>query len=259
MKIIKGRDFILSIIKDGTPTPVCYSTDFTINRVRDLKEISGLQGLDRDYIPSYKGYTIGISGVVSYIDGYTYLDLEAAFEAGTRLEWMGTDAENGGVIHKGVVLLNNLSWATPVRADFTFEAAAIGCGPKETIRQPISSSVYLADETKVRLVGCPNPYPVAVFWYGPDGNSPGVLLGVALNSDNVISLYNDYVGNEFYQLTGNTTGCDFNLLSAWNAPFVPTVIFAEPTPGLGLSPNQEINQGLSPDQDNDQQLSPGYA
>lgn len=258
MKIIKGRDFILSINKDGVPTPVCYSTDFTINRVRDLKEVSGPQGLDRDYIASYRGYTIGISGVVSYIDGFSFLDLEAAYEAGTRLEWMGTDAENGGVIHKGIVLLNNVAWASPVRADFTFEASATGCGPKQTIKLPTTSIAYLADENKIRLVGCPNPYPVTVFWYDEVGGI-GPVAGIALNADSVMTVFNGYPGNTKYQLTGYQSGCDFNLQSAWDAPFIPTVIYAIPTPGLGLSPDQENNLGLSPDQDSDQLLSPGFA
>lgn len=257
MKIIKGRDFILSINKDGVPTPVCYSTDFTINRERATKEISGPQSIDRDYLPSYKGYTIGISGVVSYIDGFSFLDLEEAFDKGTRLEWVGTDSENGGIIHKGVVILTSLAWASPVRADFTFEAAAIGCGPKITIKQPISSTVYLSDENKVRLAGCSNPYPVSLYWYDASGNK-GVFIGIAINSDDVINTFNNYIGNEYYQLTGATSGCDFNLLSAWDAPFVPTVIFSEPTPELGVWSGSG-DEGVSPDQINDELLSPGYA
>jgi hypothetical protein len=137
--------------------------------------------------------------------------------------------------------------------------AAIGCGEKITSLLPIPSTPYLADDNKERLVGCPNPYPVAVYWYSADGSGIGVFIGIAFNNSDVVSLLNGYAENEYYTFSVGTSGCDFNALSDWNAPFIPDVIFAEAAPSLGLSPDQNNDRGLSPDQDNDQQLSPGYA
>lgn len=257
MNIIKGTDFNIYIDKNGTPTKVCNSTDFTLRRVRQTNEITGPQGQDQDFIATKRGYTLTISGVISYIDGYSYLDLESAFNAGSRLTWTGRDRLDGGIVHTGVVILTNLDWTSPVRGDFSFESSAIGCGPKETLRLPISSTAYLADENKVRLFGCPDPYPVSVFWYDADGNMSSNLVGIALNQDDVISLFNNYSGNEYYTITTGVSGCDFNLLSGWDAPFIPEVIFAVPAPALGSWTGHE-NEGSSPDQNNSQLSSPGY-
>jgi len=258
MQVIQGRHFILAFMKNGQPVPVCYATDFTIQMQRDVKERSGPQGKDRDYIPAYKGYTITVSGVVSYIDGYSFIDLEDAFNSGVRLDWRGRDKDNGGVVHGGTVILTNLAWASPVRGDFSFESSAIGCGPKTRELLPTVSTVYLADENRIRLVGCPNPYPVSLFWYNGNTDTIGAFIGIALNADDVISQYNNYLGNDYYTITIGITGCDFNLLSEWNAPFIPTVIFAEAAPSLGLWTGED-DEGISNDQVNDNLISPGYA
>lgn len=260
MQVIKGKDLIFSIFKDGVPTPVCYATDFTINRVRDVKEISGPQGLDKDYIPSYKGYTIGISTVVSYIDGYSLIDIEAAFDAGTRLQWRGSDQGAVGVVHGGTILLTGVSWATPVRGDFTSEVAGIGCGPKTTNFVDLFVSVFLAGPDGLRLPGCPNPYPVMVYWYNASGGI-GSPIGIANNNDDVVNVFNAYsmsVGSGM-ALGQGLTGCDFYMSVPWDAPFVPEVVFAEATPELAMSVSQELDIVVSPDQDNDQVISPGYA
>lgn len=258
MQVIKGRNFNIYITKNGTPTRVCNATDFTLKRVRQLIEISGPQGIDEDYIPARKGYSITISGVVSYSDGYSYLDLESAFESGARLTWTGRDMLNGGVVHTGTVILTNLDWASPVRGDFSFESSAQGCGPKQTLLLPISTEVYLATENRERLFGCPDPYPVTVYWYDSEGNISDNVVGVASNQDDVINLYNNYVGNEYYTLTAGVSGCDFNLLSNWNAPFIPDVIFAIAAPSLGAWTGR-ANEGSSPDQINSNLSTPGYA
>lgn len=257
MQIIKGRDFNIYIEKNGVPTRVCNATDFVYQSVRDTVEISGPQGQDRDYVAAKKGYTINITGVVTYIDGYSYLDIETAFNAGAKVKWTGRDILNGGIVHTGTILFTNMAWASPVRGDFTFDYSAIGCGPKETLRLPIPSEVYLADANFERLFGCPNPYPVSVFWYNEDGNAPGDLLGIAYNADDVVTLYNNSVLNEYYIISVAATACDFNLLSNWDAPFIPTVIFAQAAPALGAWTGRN-NEGSSPDQLNSELSSPGY-
>ncbi len=253
MKVIRGKDFILSIVKNGVPTPVCYSLDFTLQAARDTIEKTPLTGLDKDYIVTFKGYTLGISTVVSYFDGFSFIDLNEAFENGTRLVWSATDSANGGVVHKGVCIINNIAFASPVRGEFSSDASAVGCGPRELLKLPISSTVYLADQAGVQLPGCPNPYPVSVFWYDM------TFIGLADNADEVVQIYNDYPGNLYYTLSLGEDGCHFNLQSEWNAPFIPTFVIAEASPDMALSSDQINNIVLSPDQDNDQALSPSYS
>lgn len=257
MQIIKGKDFNIYIDKNGTPVRVCNATDFTLRRVRQTIEITGPQGLDQDFLIATKGYTITISGVITYLDGYSFIDLETAFDNGSRLTWTGRDRLDGGVVHSGVMILTNIDWASPVRGDFTFETSALGCGPKTTIKLPIPSTVYLANQNKIRLFGCPDPYPVLIHWYDANGNMSDSVVGVALNQDEVITLFNNYANNEYYSVTAGETGCDFNLLSEWNAPFIPDVIYAVPAPALGAWTGRG-EEGSSPDQDNDELSSPGY-
>jgi predicted secreted protein len=259
IRSIRGRDFILYFNKGGVYTPACYCTDFTLTRTRDTLEITGPQGQDRDYIPTFKGYTIQFDAVVSYYDGFSYVDVIEAFDNGDKLAWKGSDQNLAGVVHSGVVILTNDSWASPVRGEFTASTVGIGCGPKTTEYIDIVTNVYLADANKVRLFGCPNPYPVSVFWYTNDGNNIGTFIGVANNADEVVDWYNNYSENLYWTLSLGETGCDFVLSSDWNAPYIPDVVFAQAAPDLGLSPDLDNNEGLSPDLDNDQLTSPYYA
>jgi len=251
MEAIKGVDFNIYIEKDGVPTKVCSSTDFVLRRSRQLIEISGPQGLDQDFIVTRKGYNINISGLVTYVDGYTYLDIENAYENGVRLVWTGRDKLNGGVVHKGVMLFTGLDWSSPVRGAFSFEAAAVGCGPKQTLLTPIITTVYLADQFGTRLAGCPNPYPVTLLWYD------NTVIGIANNADDVITQFNSYAGNSYFQLTSYTGGCDFSMSVEWDAPFIPAFIIAIPTPGLAMRTGID-DEAISNDQDNDEVISPNY-
>lgn len=256
---IKGKDFILEVERNGVFIPVCYATDCVINMDFEAIEISGPQGQWRDYIGGYSGYTLNVPGLVMYKEDMNYTQLEAIAKSRSKFRWRAGDEIPSGFVHAGTALITNLGLTSQMRDVVKFDMTAVGCGEKESQQLPFNTTVYLADENKVRLPGCPNPYPVSVFWYSADGNGIGVFLGIALNADNVVSLYNEYEENEYWELSVGTTGCDFNLITDWNAPFVPDVVFAQTEPGLGLSPDQNNNLGLSPDQDNDEQLSPGYA
>jgi hypothetical protein len=259
IRFIRGRDFILYFKKGEVWEPACLATDFTLGRTRDVLEISGPQGRDKDYIPTYKGYTMQLDGVITYYQGFSYVDIINAFDAGTRLQWRGSDMNMAGVVHGGTVILTSDQWASPVRGEFTSSVSAIGCGPKTTEYVDIVTTVYLADSNKERLFGCPDPYPVSVFWYTPDGNGQGLLIGIADSQEDVVLLYNGYVDNLYWTLSVGESGCDFNLSTDWNAPFVPDVVFAFAAPDLGLSSDLNNNEGVSPDLDNDELISPYYA
>lgn len=256
---IKGKDFVLEVERNSVFVPICYATDCIISIDAEAKEISGNTTQWRDYIGGYVGYTLSVPGLVMWAEDMNFVQLESYITNRTRVRWRAGDSLPSGVVHSGTVLLTNLTLTSQMRDAVKFDMSAVGCGPKETGLLPTSSTVYLADENKVRLPGCPNPYPVSVYWYSADGNGPGELIGIAINNDAVVQLLNEFAGNEYYEFEPGTTGCDFNLTTDWDAPFIPDVIFAEATPGLVLAPDQENNIVLSPDQDNDEALSPGYA
>lgn len=256
---IRGKDFIISIVQDGVSKPICHATDCIINMDFEAREISGPQGQWRDYIGGYSGYNLSVPGVVMYTEVMNYIQLEQIAKLRQKVQWHAGEYDNEGVVHSGTMLITSLNLTSQFRDAVKFEMTAIGCGEKETGLLPFVREVYLADEFKVRLPGCPNPYPVSVYWYNSDGSAPGEFLGIAFNNDDVVSLYNNYAENEYYELSVGTSGCDFNLLVDWNAPFIPDVVFAQAAPELGMSPDFDLDYGMSPDQDNDELLSPGYA
>jgi hypothetical protein len=252
MAVIKGSDFMISIIVDGTPKDICFSTDCAINQSFETREISGQQGQWRDYIGGFSGYDISVPGLINWQSEMNYLELEALAHARTKFQWSATDFVNGGVVHSGTILTTQLNLTSVNKDVVRFDFAAIGCGPKITQILPITSTVFLADFSGNRLVGCPDPYPVALYWYD------FTFIGIANNADEVIEQYNSYIGNLYYMVTGYTTGCDFNLISSYNAPFIPLYIYAEQTPALAMWTGTG-DEAISNDQENDNAISPGYA
>lgn len=256
---IKGRDFVLEVEQNGVYRPICYATDCGINMDFEAKEISGSQGQWRDYIGGYAGYSLTVPALVMYLEDMNWLQLEVLAKARAKFRWRAGDQLPSGVIHAGIALITNLNLTAQFRDAVKFDMTAIGCGEKESQLVPFAGTVYLADGNKMRLAGCPNPYPVAIHWYSGDGNGMGGVIGVAFNNDDVVDLFNNHEENEHFEISVGTTGCDFNILVDWDAPFIPDVIFAQPSPEMGLSPNQNLNQLLSPDQTDDQGLSPYYS
>lgn len=249
---IKGKDFIISVVVDGSPKDICYATDCIIDQDFEAREITAPVGVARDYLGGKQGYSITVPGLVVWTSEMNYIQLEALAKARTKFQWEASDSDNGGVKHSGTILITNISLTSQHRDAIRFDMTAIGCGPKGTALNPISKTVYLADFLGVRLPGCPNPYPVSLYWYDE------TFIGIANNADEVIEQFNNYIGNLYFELTGYTGGCDFNMLIDWNAPFQPDFIIAEATPDLAMWTGS-ADESISNDQDNDNALSPGYA
>jgi predicted secreted protein len=249
---IRGKDFIFYIIEDGTPKPVCYATDCLISQQAEVREITGPTGRSRDYIGGKKGYNITVPGLILWRHEMNYLQLENLYKNRVKFQWEASDSENGGVKHSGTALITQLDLSSQFRDAMRFDMSAIGCGDKQTSLNPITVTVYLADFLGVRLPGCPNPYPVSLYWYDE------TFIGIANTADEVITQFNEYAANEYYELTGVIGGCDFNMSVEWDAPFVPEFIIAEATPNLGMWEGNNDN-GISNDQDNDNLISPAYA
>lgn len=250
---IKGKNFKFYIEVNSTLTLVCYATDCIINQELSTLEISNPLSEFSDFLGDKFRYSLSVPGLINYINPANFVELENIYKSRGKFEWEAKDQDNGGVVHSGIALMTNLQLTSANRDVCRFSMEAVGCGPKETELLPIITTVYLADEQGIRLPGCPNPYPVTVFWYDL------TPIGVANNNDDVVSIFNAYIGNLYYTLSVGISGCDFNLSSEWNAPFIPDFVIAEQTPGMVMSHNFNLDAAISPDQDNDEVLSPGYA
>lgn len=249
---IKGKDFKLHVMVDSVLKLICYATDCIINTEIEAVEISNPLIKWRDYLGRKVGYTLSCPGLTVWEDEVNYLELETLALNRTKFIWEARSQAVGGVVLSGQIRITSLNLSSANRDAVRFNMESVGCGERTTELLPIPSTVYLSDFNEVRLPGCPNPYPVSVFWYDE------TFIGIANNADEVVQVYNAYAGNLYYTLSLGTSGCDFNLLSEWNAPFIPTVVYAEGSPDFALSSDQENNIVVSPDQDNDQALSPAY-
>lgn len=251
--VIKGSDFMISILQDGVYKDICYATDCTINQTVDAREItSAAVGAWRDYIGGRLSYNISVPAAVSYRNQMNFVQLESIMRSRTKVQWQASNSDNGGVLHSGTILITSLNLTSQMRDLMRFDLTAIGCRSKDTELLPITVQVYLADQLGARLAGCPNPYPVTILWYD------NTVIGIANNADDVITQFNAYPGNTDYQLTSYSGGCDFTMLVQWDAAFIPTFIIAIPTPGLAMWTGSD-DEAISNDQDNDNAISPGYA
>lgn len=252
---IAGYKFILSIdTGGGIFVPIGCATDCIITETYDTLEISGPQGKWRDYLSDYAGYTLEVPGLQIYTSAAGILLLQKYGREGTKFDWSASAFENGGVVEKGTIRITQLSKSSQFRDSMRFDMTAIGCGEPKTVLLPINQVVYLSDFEKVRLAGCPNPYPITIFWYDL------TIIGAADNADDVIQIFNDYsaANGGFYTLTSSVDdGCNFNMQIEYSAPQpYPTTIFAQPGAAFALSDNQLINNMLSPDQVSDEGLTP---
>lgn len=253
MGAILGSDLILSIVEGASSSPVCYSTDVQINREYRTRLIASPNGRSDDFISDGKGYTLEIPLLVVYEAYYNYLYFADKAESGARINWSASAFDNRGVVHSGQVLVTTLNLTSQMRDLIKTDVSLLGCGPLITEFKPINTSVYLSDFAKIQLPGCPNPYPVSVFWYD------GTLLGPASNADEVVQLFNDYsvTHGNYYTISYGDGGCIFGMQIAYFSPKpYPTTIFAQPGAAFALSDNQFINNMLSPDQLSDQGLTP---
>lgn len=249
-----GKDFMISIEVDGVMQPICYATDCSISENYEVLEITGSQSKWRDYISDYAGYTLQVPGLQVYEANANILQMQTLGRTGTRFAWQATAFGTGGVVEQGFCIITSLTKTAQFRDAMRFDMSAIGCAVPETVFVPIQTTVYLSDFDKVQLAGCPNPYPVSIFWYDH------TLIGLADNPDDVTAVFNEYsaANGGYYTLTSSVDGgCLFNMEIQYTAPQpYPTTVFAQPGAEFALSDNQTIDNALSPDQDADQALTP---
>lgn len=257
MSLIRGKDFMISFKRPSTGVlvPVCYATDVQINHTLKTREITGPQGRAEDFIADSTGYTLQIPALVVYAeDTYSYLDFLDAITNGSRLTWDASIFPESGLRHGGECLPTGLNLTSQFRDLMKYDVNLLGCGVFNTVKLPFNKVVYLADFDEIQLPGCPNPYPVAVFWYD------GSLIGPAANAGEVITIFNTYAathGNQYKILSSVDGGCRFNLQIAYGSPTpYPDVIYAQQGLDFAISSDQPNDNVISPNQLSDDALTP---
>lgn len=220
-EIIKGRDFMFSVVLPSGTEMICHATDFTLNvDTKELETTGPNNGLWASFIPAGNSYTLSVPGVVSYTSAFNLLELQELQYANAIFDWIAGVAPDGGLQYSGQMFITNTTMTTQFRDAVRFDMSARGTGQQNILRSPFSRTVYLANTSGIRLPGCPNPYPVGVLWYD------GTLIGVANNADDVVAIFNDYsiTQGNYLTLTGYVDGCDFTMVIQWNSPLRPTFI-----------------------------------
>ncbi|ACU61364.1 phage tail tube protein [Chitinophaga pinensis] len=247
---VNGSDFKFYILRDGIPIAICHSTDCVIETSTEELETTGPNnGRWASYIPGINSYTISAPGLTVYQDDMNVIDLRDFQDAGTIIEWRAGIDPTGGLQYRGYMFITSLSESSPAAEILRYEMSARGTGPLQVVKNPLVRTVYLSDIYGVRLAGCPNPYPVTVLWYD------GSVIGLANNPDEVVTQFNEYPFNQYYQLSSPDNSCNFTMTIAWNAPETPEWVPAEQggLTGLwvgagdgGISPTDDGNELLTP-------------
>lgn len=246
---IKGRQLVL-YVGEGDPTmatAICLVRECSLNIQTEKLETSGPASYFKTYIYSYVGATITAESIVAYNVGMNIVQLQEFALQRKIVSYRISAFQNGGVIYKGQMIIDSVEQTAPNAdyATFTLNATVTG----EPILEKVDTikDVYLADFSGVRLPGCPNVYPVRIYWYDH------TVIGIAFDPVDVISIFNQYSGNTELTLTGFSSGCDFTLKAAWSASFVPDFIPASPISDDVALSDEYINiigdgdgNGLSP-------------
>lgn len=222
--MVLGRDLILSM-GTGAPVPVCHSKSCTLSRSRDYLTITDPTGPDEKYLPGTKRGTVAADGLMVYQDSVNGISVLEWLENGSLVGFSFRTSASGGLIISGKMYIDHWEETGDYSSALTYSFTGKINGAIQIVKSTVQKSVYLANANGVRLVQCPNPYPVRVFGYD------GVLIGVAYDGPDVISLFNAYSGNVGLRLTGYSGGCDFTLSAAWTAEFIPDWIVAESVSG----------------------------
>lgn len=221
-KLIKGRDLVL-YVGEGDPTmatAICLLKDCTLSMQSEKLETSGPSTYFKTYVYSYIGATLSAEGLVAYNPSMNVVQLQEFLLARKVISYRFTAFANGGLIYSGQLIIDGVDNTSPYAEFSGFTLNATVTGEPGLTKTDTFKTVYLADLSGNRLPGCPDPYPVKVYWYD------GTLLGIAFDQVDVIGLFNQYAGNTELTLTGYTSGCDFTLQAAWSASFVPDYILA---------------------------------
>jgi len=228
---ILGTDLILSMSDNqNNLIPVCHSKSCTLSRSRDMLVITDPEGQDEKYLPGRKRGTVAADGLMIYQDVVNGISVLEWLENGTLVSFAFHTSARGGLIISGQMYIDHWEETGDYSSALSYSFTAKINGKITIVKSNIISTIYLSDRNGVRLTGCPNPYPVRIYWYD------NTVLGIAYDQADVIGLFNIYAADKGLKLTGFSSGCDFTLSASWTAEFIPEWIVAETvTDGLAIS------------------------
>jgi predicted secreted protein len=248
---IKGRDVILYMNNTaGDMVPVCHSRACSLSYDREMLETSGPEGPDRRYLPSYRGGTVSSDGLLVYQDQVNGISVLEWLQGGNIVYFKFATSTQGGLILSGQMYIQQWEMTGDMNNVATYSFSAPIDGPLVITKADIIKQVYLSDLGGVRLAGCPNPYPVGLVWYD------GTFIGVANNGGDVMTLFNNYPGNQYYRLTGTDGGCNFTMAIKWNAPTQPNWVPAVPGAGFVIGQDGQNDNVIGQDGNNNNVIGP---
>lgn len=257
MTLLKGIDFNMYNINDnGQREILCYANDCNIEINVDTAEIMGNTSFWKDYVAVKAGYTISAPYLCIWDEGaFNYLKMFTMLKQGKRISWEASSWKEGGIIFSGDIMLVRLGFTSPDNNLIRIESSFVGLGEPLQRKEPIMQQVYLSDFNNNMLAGCPDPYPLSIFWFDH------TLIGFATTPAEVISTFNYYSNTQkggVYTLTSSVDGgCNFNMAIDISAPQpYPTTVYGRQGARFAMSPMQMNNDALSPDQTNNFVISP---
>lgn len=249
--IIRGKDVLLYLNSAATGlVPACHSKTCSLSYERDMLETSGPEGPDKRYLPGYMGGTVSSDGLMVYQDTVNGISVLEWLKGGNLVYFKFATSEQGGLTLSGQMYIQQWDYTGDVNGVATYSFSGPIDGPLVITKADIVKQVYLSNLVGDRLAGCPNPYPVGVLWYD------GTFIGIANNAGDVITAFNNYAGNQFYQLTGTDNGCNFTMSIKWNAPDQPNWVPAVPGDGFVIGQNGNDDNVVGQDGINNNVIGP---
>ena len=129
-KTLKGKGFIMSVLRNGEYFPICVARNVAIKISGDINEASKPEeGTMRTYYYGWNTYTIDVDGLVS-IDPtqFTQSELEDLKLQRQILSFKCEDSDNPGLIYSGDLLINDINKTTTYNDMQQFTMSCQGSG-----------------------------------------------------------------------------------------------------------------------------------
>lgn len=136
--VIKGKDFMLYVLADNEPVPVCYARDCVLNLSHELVEKTTKQNNKfRNYGYRRATYTISLNGLLNAVDGNGSYFQDALLN-GDTIFWTFSDGIN--FEWNGEVLVTSAGFNSAYDALAEFNNELQGNGEPEKIVLPTANT-----------------------------------------------------------------------------------------------------------------------
>lgn len=129
-KALRGKDFIMSVLRNGDYFPICVARNVTIELDGDINEATKPEGgTMRTYYYGFNTYKVTVDGLVSIdSDQFTQSELEDLKINRQVLSFKCEDSGNPGVVYSGDLLIENISKSTAYNEAQSFTMSCQGSG-----------------------------------------------------------------------------------------------------------------------------------